>query len=181
MARIKLTPFTVTIPEKEKDKTLPEKLKAELPGILAWAVQGCLDWQRHGMEEPDEVRAATAEYQGEQDVIEKFLDECCIRTSAAKVKVSALFEAYGKWSGDKFTTQPEFNKRLRAKGFDTGERGKYGYQWCGIGLFDSGLVNQYEPRLRLFSMRVRGSFRNWFILVHQRQIEMATRTGSQRG
>ena len=47
--RIKLVPFVVTIPEEAKDKVLPEKLKAEVPGILAWAVRGCLDWQRGGL------------------------------------------------------------------------------------------------------------------------------------
>jgi len=41
--RIRLIPFTVTIPPEERDKQLLEKLQRELPGILAWAVRGCLD------------------------------------------------------------------------------------------------------------------------------------------
>ncbi|PLS83054.1 MAG: hypothetical protein CYG60_22800, partial [Actinobacteria bacterium] len=57
--RVKLIPFDVTIPEEEQDPRLPEKLQAELPGILAWAVRGCLDWQRDGLAEPEEVKAAT--------------------------------------------------------------------------------------------------------------------------
>ncbi|MCZ6625864.1 MAG: phage/plasmid primase, P4 family, partial [Deltaproteobacteria bacterium] len=47
--RIRLVPFTVTFPEDEQDKKLPEKLKAELPGIFNWTVQGCLAWQREGL------------------------------------------------------------------------------------------------------------------------------------
>jgi excisionase family DNA binding protein len=61
--RIKLVPFEVRIPEHEKDKKLPEKLRAERSGILlAWAVRGCLDWHKNGLGEPEEVRAATEAY-----------------------------------------------------------------------------------------------------------------------
>src|SRR5207249_4861041 len=65
--RIKLVPFEVTIPKDEQDKHLLTKLRAEWPGILAWAIRGCLDWQREGLGEPDEVRAATAAYRAQQD------------------------------------------------------------------------------------------------------------------
>lgn len=40
--RVKLIPFDVTIPEEERDPRLVEKLREEYPGILNWAVQGCL-------------------------------------------------------------------------------------------------------------------------------------------
>ena len=65
--RIKTVPFTVTIPESERDKTLPEKLLAELPGILNWAIQGCLEWQREDLGTPDEVTEATNEYRHDMD------------------------------------------------------------------------------------------------------------------
>jgi P4 family phage/plasmid primase-like protien len=133
--RIKLVPFVVTISEEAKDKHLPEKLKAEASGILNWAIQGCVAWQQNGLGEPDEVRQATADYQSEQDMVAKFLSECCIVQRDARVKVSALFEAYGRWSGDKFMTQPTFNERLRAKGFDS-QRSKNGFFWHGLALGD---------------------------------------------
>jgi putative DNA primase/helicase len=135
--RIKLIPFTVTIEPEAKDRQLPEKLKAELPGILAWAVRGCLDWQRHGIAEPDEVRQATAEYQREQDIVCTFIGECCLLHPEARVKVSVLYEAYGKWSGDRFMTQPAFNERLRAKGYDS-RRTPNGYFWHGLTLDQGG-------------------------------------------
>src|SRR5262249_54371075 len=75
--RIRLVPFTVTIPEAERDKDLPAKLRRELSGILAWAVQGCLDWQRAGLGMPEAVKAATAEYRAEMDVLDQFLAERC--------------------------------------------------------------------------------------------------------
>ena len=39
--RIKLIPFIATIPEEEQDKTLPDKLRDELPGILPGSVLSC--------------------------------------------------------------------------------------------------------------------------------------------
>jgi putative DNA primase/helicase len=67
--RMKLIPFKVEIPASEKDGTLGEKLKAEAPGILAWAVRGCLEWQRMGLEEPECVQKATGDYAEEMDVV----------------------------------------------------------------------------------------------------------------
>jgi putative DNA primase/helicase len=132
--RIKLVPFTVTIPEAEKDKQLPAKLKAELPGILAWAVAGCLDWQEHGLGEPEEVRQATMEYQSEQDAVQQFLNDCCVVQREARVRSSALLEAYHGWSGDKAMTAQAFRKRLNDKGFES-KQGTGGYYvWHGIAL-----------------------------------------------
>ena len=54
---MKLIPFNVTIPKTEWDKQLTDKLTAELSGILNWALEGCLDWQRNAMQEPAIVRS----------------------------------------------------------------------------------------------------------------------------
>lgn len=58
--------------EKQADHNLLEKLKAEAPGILAWLVRGCIAWQKEGLNQPDIVKAATREYQQEEDLIERF-------------------------------------------------------------------------------------------------------------
>jgi putative DNA primase/helicase len=50
--RLHLIPFTITVPPERRDKHLQQKLLAERDGILAWAVQGCLDWQRLGRLDP---------------------------------------------------------------------------------------------------------------------------------
>ncbi len=132
--RIKLVPFTVTIAEEEKDKHLPEKLKGELPGILNWALVGCLAWQRDGLGEPDEVRAATDAYRDEQDLVAAFITECCAVLPEARVKASALYDAYTAWSGDKLTTQKAFSQQLLEKDF-TKKRGDGGAVfYFGIGL-----------------------------------------------
>jgi putative DNA primase/helicase len=138
--RVKLVPFLVTITEQEKDKTLPEKLRAEWPGILAWAVGGCLRWQRDGLGEPAEVTQATAAYRAEQDMIQGFLNECCTIFPQASVQASILFEAYGKWSGDRWTSQKAFSQRLQEKGFEcrTGHGGYKFYHGVGLPAGDLG-------------------------------------------
>src|SRR5581483_11262109 len=103
------------------------------PGILNWAVGGCLDWQRTGLCEPEEVKAATDAYRAEQDTVGGFVAECCFVHAQVKVKASALFEAYVAWSGDKVMTQKEFAKRLRGLNFDA-KRTNSGIFYEGVGL-----------------------------------------------
>ena len=44
--RIQAIPFNCTFGAQEQDKDLGIKLTAELPGILNWAMQRCLEWQK---------------------------------------------------------------------------------------------------------------------------------------
>jgi putative DNA primase/helicase len=118
--RIKLVPFTVTIPKAEQDKHLQDKLRAQWPGILAWAVRGCLDWQRHGLGEPKAVTEATATYRREQDKLQRFVDERCVVGPQCKVKAKAFFEAFQAWSGDCTVTQMAFGSAIEDKGFPRG-------------------------------------------------------------
>lgn len=92
--RIRLIPWIVTIPEAERDRALPEKLRAELPGILAWAVRGCLEWQARGLDAPDAVRKATATYREENDTLGEFLRLTVTFDAAATVARKELREAY---------------------------------------------------------------------------------------
>ena len=73
--RVRVIPLTVEIPEAERDPDLLTKLRAEWPGILAWAVRGCLKWQREGLGEPDVVRSATKGWQQEMDHLKRFVAE----------------------------------------------------------------------------------------------------------
>lgn len=138
--RIKLVPFGVTIPEEEKDPELPEKLRAELPGILAWAVEGCLLWQREGLGEPEEVKAATEDYRDEMDVLGEFIKDKCVLHENTHADATPLYQAYLRWcqnAGEEGDTQTKFGKRLRERGFmqdrDKKTRRKV---WRGIGLWD---------------------------------------------
>jgi P4 family phage/plasmid primase-like protien len=100
--RIRLIPFKAEISETEKDTGLPDKLKAEGAGILAWAVAGCLEWQEKGLQEPSEVLEATASYKEESDVLRDFIADCCLKGSPARCRVllNELYKVYGKWCAD---------------------------------------------------------------------------------
>jgi putative DNA primase/helicase len=134
--RIKLVPFDVTIPKAEQDPRLPELLRAELPGILAWMVAGCLDWRREGLGEPEEVSKATAEYRAEQDVLAAFITDRCVVRPGAMAQASDLYSAYKQWcadAGEEPVKQRAFGMSLTERRFKrTPRNGRTWYE--GIGL-----------------------------------------------
>ena len=75
--RFYLIPFTVTIPAEERDPALLEKHKTEVPGILHWMIEGCLQWQQRGLAPPSVVTAATAAYLEAEDAIAAWIADCC--------------------------------------------------------------------------------------------------------
>lgn len=124
--RIRLVPFAVTIPEANRDPLLLQKLREESAGILAWAVQGCLEWQKNGLGLPSEVKQATDEYRREMDALGDFLKDCCEEISMYTVPASDLYKAYQDWceSGGEFCySQRKFGAALTERGFD---RKRYG-------------------------------------------------------
>ena len=92
--RLHLVPFTLTIPEEKRDRTLPARLLKESDGILAWALEGCLAWQAHGLRQPKCVADATDEYFDEEDTIGEFLDEECQQHPQAREAVADVFERW---------------------------------------------------------------------------------------
>ena len=136
--RIRLIPFEVTIPAEERDRDLPAKLRTELPGILAWAVQGCMEWQRQGLAEPSAVFRATDEYRQDMDILAAFLDERCVTAPGARGTSRALYEAYEQWCGDNAeepVSARAFGLRLKDKGFKQARTNR-ARNWVGIGLED---------------------------------------------
>jgi putative DNA primase/helicase len=95
--RINLLPFNVTIPPAERDPDLSVKLNAEAEGILAWMLQGCLDWQRDGLATPEAVRTATDLYLQSEDAIMAYLDDYCERDPTAFESIGALFKGWQSW------------------------------------------------------------------------------------
>jgi P4 family phage/plasmid primase-like protien len=95
-ARLHLVPFDVVIPEGERDTALSEKLAAEYGGILAWALEGCLEWQKQGLAPPEAIRAASRNYLDGEDNIGAWLTECCDRTGV--IKLTAAHKNYRDWT-----------------------------------------------------------------------------------
>ena len=133
--RVKLLPFSVVIPDAEQDHSLPQKLQAERAGILAWAVEGCLEWQRDGLGEPSAVTTATSEYRSEQDLIGAFLDECCRTGRNERERAATLYKLYRAWSeqhGERAVNQTRFGKALSERGFDREKAGVYWYRGLSL-------------------------------------------------
>jgi putative DNA primase/helicase len=98
--RIRLIPFEVNIPKEKVDKNLKYKLRKELPQIFKWAVDGCIKWQKEGLEPPKVVEDATKEYKVEMDILASFVD-ACIEIDYVNGKVipaQDLFEIYVAWA-----------------------------------------------------------------------------------
>jgi len=119
--RFNLVPFTVTIPKTERDPDLPEKLRAEWPGILAWAVQGCLEWQRVGLAAPPAVLDATEEYLDDEDALGRFLEERCETGDLlAMAEVQALFASWRDWcasTNEYAGSTKRFSQNMETRGF----------------------------------------------------------------
>lgn len=104
---VKLIPFTVTIPEEKWDTNLGAKLSAERAGILNWMVEGCLAWQRDGLQEPPEVRAAVEEYRQDTDVLAPFVEACCLLLPNMSTPAEHLYKAYRSYAQDAGLTEKE--------------------------------------------------------------------------
>jgi putative DNA primase/helicase len=96
--RVKLVPFTTTLTPEQAQLDVPERLRAEYAGILAWAVRGCLDWQANGLGEPQAVIDATAEYREDQNTFGKFISEECLIHPDMRSQSSLLFARYTAWA-----------------------------------------------------------------------------------
>ena len=135
--RMHMIPFTVTIPPERRDPRLTEKLLAERDGILAWAVAGCLAWQREGLNPPASVQAATEEYFEAEDALGRWLDERCVQEVNAKSLTAELFTDWKQWAdgaGEFIGSQRRFSDLLITRGIQKwrNSAGVRGFQ--GIGL-----------------------------------------------
>lgn len=121
--------------ERKRDTRLGERLRAEAPGILAWLVQGCLEWQRDGLKAPGVVRDATEEYKDEEDVFAVFLEECTSRVEGAETRSDALYTEYSGWCARIGERNPmsitAFGKRMKRR---FSHKRSNGIVYLGIGL-----------------------------------------------
>lgn len=135
--RIRLVPFTQRFTGESQDRDLAAELRKELPGVLAWMVAGCLDWQRDGLGEPEQVKAATDAYRAEMDVLAVFIDERCVVHPNAQATMKDLFAAWEHWcgvSGEDAGTKRAFGSRLTERGFEAGRGTSNAPIRKGIGL-----------------------------------------------
>ena len=136
--RLHLIPFTITVPPERRDKHLQQKLLAERDGILAWAVQGCLNWQRLGkLDPPQQVVEATEEYFEAEDALGRWLEERCVRAPNAKSLTAELFNDWKQWAeaaGEFIGAQRRFSDLLITRGLEKWRNGMGVRGFQGIGL-----------------------------------------------
>jgi putative DNA primase/helicase len=118
--RLYLIPFEVQIPRHEQDRSLPVKLRCELPGILNWALKGYAEYRRAGLQPPECVLAAVNDYRREQDASAEFFCECCTKDRDCREPFAAVHDAYRQWSnasGLNWVSKQKFAALLSANGF----------------------------------------------------------------
>jgi len=119
--RLHLIPFTVTIPPEKRDGKLTEKLLAERNGILAWAVAGCLEWQRTGLNPPTCVVSATEEYFEAEDALGQWIEERCLLAKIHREGISELFADWREWAeaaGEYVGSVKRFSELMATRKFE---------------------------------------------------------------
>jgi putative DNA primase/helicase len=148
--RIRKIPFLVNFDGDRDDKELPAKLEAEAEGILAWAVEGCLEWISGGLQTPEKVLSATKAYRAEQDVLGQFIAEACVEGPDYRETTRALFDRYAKWCSEtrnKEITFALFGRKLTERGFEPKEsNGKSWRQGLAIRLEQDDQAAEDDPQ-----------------------------------
>lgn len=140
--RFHLVPFAVTIPPAERDETLSEQLRSEWGGILAWAIEGCLEWQRTGLAPPEAVTSATAAYLDGEDAVSAWLDEECERDVNGWSSLPHLFGAWKAWAernGEDAGNNRRLGHTLETRGFRK-ERRTHARGFAGLRVTPKGMV-----------------------------------------
>lgn len=144
--RPRLIPFTRTFEGPDRDPNLEEKLRLELPGILAWAVEGAVEWHRDGLNPPATVMMATHNYRQSSDPLAEFISDCCY-VGDARVTQGPLYEAYKAWGKDQGYSDREV---------------------LGARLFGRRMEDRFGPRVKSMNGR-------WFVGVGLRSAENPAR------
>lgn len=115
------------------------------PAVLAWAVEGCMRWQKTGLGVPEAVERATEQYRAEMDPLQEFLDERCVISQGAWVAAATLraaYEAWAKTNGERYVLDSRsLAERLRSRGCVQEVRKVAGVSarvWVGVGLLAEG-------------------------------------------
>jgi putative DNA primase/helicase len=141
--RVKLIPFDVPIPAERRlsRDTVDDRLKVEFEGILAWLVRGAQAWVSSGLQDPDEVKAATAGYRTEMDTLQMFFDECVESKTGSSVTRIELYQAFSRWGKENglhyVLSADGFGRRVSKKlGNPPRVKEKGQFVWQGIALSD---------------------------------------------
>lgn len=135
--KVKLIPFTYTIPDKERVKDYHKILIAEeLSGVLNWMLEGCMLWQKEGLGDCKEVSDATAIYKNENDSVAKFLNDSTVGEPGSKISASVTHAAYLQYCnemGEYAKSVKEFKVEMENKNYEW-RRESAGMMWLDLKL-----------------------------------------------
>jgi P4 family phage/plasmid primase-like protien len=136
--RVRLLPHDRIFGPDEQDKSLGDKLREEASGILNWLIEGCLLWQKEGLEPPDKVRAAVEQYRTEEDTLGEFIDDCTRIENDETTPHSELYIRYTEWARQfgfhRIVTKKTLAKMLREKGWAERRTNQSAVNWLGVTL-----------------------------------------------
>jgi putative DNA primase/helicase len=112
--RVRLIPFEVTIPEPERDRDIKDKLLAEAEGILSWAIDGAAAYMEGGLQDPESVLAATADYRNREDLLGEFLAACTRCWEFGQVGATDLYKMFLDYTGAKIS-QTAFGRLMEER------------------------------------------------------------------
>lgn len=132
--RVSLVPFAVKFWDPDRgdvgpehlrqDKSLPERLRVEYRGILAWIVRGAMAFLKDGLGESPEVRTETEDYRSGENVVGQFFAERVVNaTRDERVALKDLYKAYVEWceqNGERYLSNRTFAGELRGMGHTLG-------------------------------------------------------------
>ncbi len=100
--RLRFIPFETFITPEDRDPQLELKLRGELPGILNWAIEGCMEWRKERLPIPDAIRKATDAYRSEMDVIGSWISENCVQAPGLVMNFDEAYRDFAPWCQENF-------------------------------------------------------------------------------
>jgi putative DNA primase/helicase len=158
--RFLLVDFPVRIADEDIDRDLGRRLtERELPGVLRWAVEGAVAWQKQGLNPPKSILDATEAYRAESDLFGAFVEEVCVLDSEETVAKDQLFDTWAEWcqrgrvqAGSKIAFGRKVRERAEEFGLGEARIGKAKvHTWTGLGVAEAGSIRRLNRRLGLVS------------------------------
>ena len=151
--RIVLIPFEVKFAKHQQDRKLEAKLMDELPGILNWVIEGCMEWNRIGLAAPDSIERATGHYRSQMDMIGLWEAEKCIVSSKVEVLCSEAHASFSAWAQDNYNvsyTKNRFGRMMTERGYERKKRPDMTYMGIGLrNIVPIELVKEHDKRRNL--------------------------------
>lgn len=128
--RVRLITFGESFTGKNCDKDLLEKLRGEAAGILNWCIEGCLNWQKDGLNEPEVVLNDSRLFRSDSNPVSQFIEDRCEIFAGNKIPLKEIYTDYITWCEENcFSSETNiaFSKRMVALGYTKGKSGSIRY------------------------------------------------------